>query len=190
MRYIYILFVLFFIQGCLLDTKTINTQNFNNPSSANFAPKDKAVVQKDSTALYNIQIQTVKTSKNIHPSKSNYTGSIKGIIKTIKYDKNRAKWLYEVVGKDTSNAKLPYAKFYDSKKLANVGDYVYIVLNNSILRNLFFIKKANKITKRVKKSRKNQKTKKPKKTKSYQKRDSKMRKIPKISVPTVENVVF
>jgi len=94
-------------------------------------------------------------------------------------------WLYEVQGIDTSNQKLSYARFYHYKKLADEGDLVYIILDNSRLQNLFFIKKANKIKKQNKKTKSKQIH-----HKKTTRKSNKRRKPTKIGLPTVEHVDF
>ncbi len=85
---------------------------------------------------------------------------------------------------DTSYGKLPYAEFYHDKKLASKGDLVYIILDNSNLKNLFFIKKANRISKRNKTYKKVTQRTKMKHTKYIG------RKKMELGVPTVENITF
>ncbi len=185
MKYISIFFIVLLFQGCVFTTITTNkTVNRTSYKSVPIQKSKKTmVVKKDSSSLYNIEIQTVKKPQKINFSKTFYTGSIKGIIKSLTYNKNKKQWLYEIVAKDTSNGKLPYAKFYNNKKLASLGDFVYVILDNSILKDIFFIKKANRVVK---------KTKKPTKQKKHIRlhEQDKIRKNPGISVPTVENVTF
>ncbi len=181
MKYIYLISILVLFQGCVFTTSTVNKAN--HKSSKIYDSKKNSSVKKDNSSMYNIQIQTVKKTKQIKTHKTLYSGSIKGIIEKLKYQKSKNMWFYAVRGMDTSNAKLPYAEFYSSKKLANIGDFVYAILNNSNLKDLFFIKKANKIAKKPKLLKKTEKQKK------IHRRD-KSRKSPGIGVPTVENVTF
>ncbi len=174
MKYILSAFFIVFFQGCALTSLSTSktTQEQKTYPQTIHVNKD---FQTNSTQVY-----TKKS--NITPRTSMYSGSIKGVIQKLSYDKLKKSWLYEVRGIDESHDKLPYAKFYHYKKLANRGDLVYIILNNSQLQNLFFIKKANKITKskRIKHL----------KIKKIRYKKSKRRKIPQISLPTVEHVDF
>ena len=181
--YIYIFLILLFFQGCVTTTNTINRADYK-PSLAVRAEK-KSPIQIDSSSMYDIEIQTVKKAKDINFSNTLYNGSIKGIISNLKFDKTKKLWIYEIRGVDISNAKLPYAKFYNSKKLANEGDFVYVILVNSKLKDLFFIKKGNKLSKKTKFAKK-RKVKKRKRVYMLGKRKI----SPKIGVPTVENVTF
>ncbi|MFK5880678.1 MAG: hypothetical protein QM482_00550 [Sulfurospirillum sp.] len=181
MKYIYLFCIVLFFQGCVFTANTINKTNYK--STPVQKPQKIMPTQKDSSSLYDIEIQTVKKPQKINFFKTFYTGSIKGVIKSLTYDKKKKSWLYEIVGKDTSHGKLPYAKFYNDKKLANRGDFVYVILNNSVLKDIFFIKKANKNYKKLQKT---------KISKKYLKlhKQNKSRKSPDISLPTVENVTF
>ncbi len=164
MKYLLSIFFIVFFQGCALTSLTTSEATRAQETCPQTIHVNKNF-QTNSTKVY--------TKKpNIAPRTSTYSGSIKGVIQKLSYDKLKKSWLYEVQGVDESNGKLPYAKFYHYKKLANRGDLVYIILNNSQLQNLFFIKKSNVITK-------------PKKIKHL-----KRRKIPPISLPTVEHVDF
>ena len=183
MKYLLSIFFIVFFQGCAFTslstseaTRTQETYPQTIHVNKNFQTNSAQVYVKKSNGY-------IKQSKpNITPKTSIYSGSIKGVIQKLSYDKFKKSWLYEVQGVDESNGKLPYAKFYHYKKLANRGDLVYIILNNSQLQNLFFIKKGNKITKS--KRIKHLKIKKI----SYKK--NKRRKIPQISLPAVEHVDF
>ncbi len=183
MKYFFLFFISIILQGCF---STLSTVNVSAPQNQIDHQKTKQVIskQKDNTGLYDIEVQTVKNNKISHKKTSLYTGSIKGVIRSIKYNKSKKAWIYEVDGLDMSNGKLPYAKFYDSKKLASKGDLVYIVLNNSNLKNLFFIKKANKISKRKKVY-----TRVYKQAKVKQRKYIGRRKM-QLGVPTVENITF
>lgn len=187
-------FVVFsvFFSGCSLSNRvaTVNRSDMqqNRPKSK---PLVKRVIQKQKKSetepsVYNkiVVKQTIK--KQARKLSSNYNGSIKGVITNLSYNKIKKLWLYEIEGRDTSNGKLPYAKFYHYKKLANLGDFVYVILRDSSLVELYFIKKANKIYK-SKKNRKNIKIKGVKKV--IHKRDM-SRKTPNIAVPEEEYISF
>ena len=180
--FILFLFVIVF-QGCFSTTYTVNRSNYQ--SKTNYIKQQKTPhIQNDSSSLYDIEEQTVKNAKKSNKKIAVYSGSIKGIVKSIVYDKSKKSWKYYIKGIDTSYGKLPYAKFYHDKKLAAKGDLVYVILDNSNLKNLFFIKKANIV---------------PKKTKTYKKVTKRVnieqkkyigRKKMIFSVPTVENITF
>jgi len=179
MQYIIFFIVMIFFQACTTPVKTINRHEYKVVATPK--AQENISTQKDSSSLYNIEIQTVQKTKKRYSSNGRYTGSIKGIISKLQYVENKKTWLYEIVGKDMSNAKLPYAEFYYFKKLANEGDFVYVILKDSDLKDLFFIKKANKISKK----------------RRFIKRTKKTRKIHKLGrrniilgVPEVENITF
>jgi len=176
------LFVIIF-QGCFSTIHTVNKSNYQSKTS-HMKQQKTLHVQNKRSSLYDIEVQTVKNVKNSNKKIDVYTGSIKGIVKSIIYDKSKKSWKYDIKGIDTSYGKLPYAKFYHDKKLADMGDLVYIILDNSNLKNIFFIKKANIM---------------PKKTKTYRKATKRVkikqnkyvgRKKMKFGVPTVENITF
>jgi len=180
-NYIYIFLILLFFQGCVTTTNTVNRASYK--VSPVVKVEKKLSTQRDSSSMCDIEIQTVKKANDVNFSNTLYSGSIKGIISNLKFDKTKKIWLYEMKGVDISNSKLPYAKFYSSKKLANIGDFVYAILDDSKLKDLFFIKKANKIFKKPKFVRKKAKLK-----RVYML--GKRKRSPKIGVPTVENVTF
>ncbi len=179
MQYIIFFIVMIFFQACTTPVKTINRHEYKVVS----VPKaqENISIQKDSSSLYNIEIQTVQKTKNKYSSNKIYTGSIKGIISKLYYSKNKKAWMYEIIGKDMSNAKLPYAEFYYSKKLASEGDFVYVILKDSNLKDLFFIKKANRISKKRKFA---------KRARKIRKTDKLGRRSIVIGVPSVENITF
>jgi len=107
------------------------------------------------------------------------SGSIKGSVITLK--KSGHLWYYVVEGKDTSHNKLSYAKFTNTKKVANKGDFVYAIIDNGRLKEIYLIKKANykrKITKKAFKKKKQYISKKHIRTKKQQ----------VLGVPTVESI--
>ncbi len=161
--------ILFILQGCIAPSTTINKSTYKQQVSSKIPHVEKSIEQNYT------HIKTTKATNEI-----NYNGSIKGVVQSIKYDKVKKSWLYIVQGIDTSHAKLPYARFYHDKKLASKGDLVYIILRNSSLQNLFFIKKANKITQKIKTT---------KKKKIWHKRN-KSRETPWIGLPSVEQVTL
>ncbi|MCF6172372.1 MAG: hypothetical protein L3J44_01060 [Campylobacteraceae bacterium] len=183
--YLIIAIVLLF-QGC-----TISSFNANKPAKQpkafqkTISVKEQMVVKKTEKKIQqNKNFIDIQSSQKIEPIKRvKLSGSIKGVIEKLKFDKNKKAWLYEVQAVNTSNGKLPFAKFYYYKKLANKGDLVYIILNNSQLQNLFFIKKVNRVRKKI------SHTKNSKKLKKTHKR-SKYRKVPNIALPAVEHIAF
>jgi hypothetical protein len=185
MKYLLSVFFIVFFQGCvstnLFTAKTVDKEKTYPQTihvNKNFQAQPKQqYASKTQTFVYTKQSKTKAILKT-----SFYTGSIKGVIQKLSFDKFKKSWLYEVRGIDISNDKLPYAKFYHHKKLANEGDLVYIILNNSQLQNLFFIKKANRI-KKVKLA-------KHIRVKKFNHKEEKRRKKPKIALPTVEHVSF
>lgn len=180
MKYFFLFLFIIIFQGCFSTINTLNKSNYQ--SKTGYIKQEKTLhIKNTGHGLYNIQAQTVKNSNK---KNALYSGSIKGIIKSIIYDKSKKSWKYDVKGIDTSYGKLPYARFYHDKKLANKGDLVYIILDNSNLKNLFFIKKANIIPKKTKTHRKLAKRVKLKKKKYVG------RKKMKFGVPTVENITF
>ncbi len=176
------MFFILLFYGCSITGQNLRTVNKSDSklqvrtvnNSSNIQRKDSYANQTNVKQIY----ASKKSYKNIV-----YNGSIKGIIKNLRYIKNSKVWEYEVKGVDTSNFKLPYAKFRYPKKLAGIGDYVYVILKRSNLVNLFLIKKANIATgKRVPK-------KKVFKISNTHKRDG-SRKNKNISVPQEVQISF
>jgi len=177
--------IVLLLQGCAVPSFNSSKLAKNTkPFEKTINVKQQIVIKKAEKKIQqNKNFIGIQASQTISPvKKSNFTGSIKGVIEKLKYDKIKKAWLYEVRGVSTSNGKLPFAKFYHSKKLANEGDLVYIILNNSQLQNLFFIKKVNMIKKHI------SHIKKIKIKKIYKK--SRYRKVPKIGLPAVEHITF
>jgi len=185
MIYLLSVFFIVFLQGCISPNLSVNKPTTKQekvyPQTIHVSKK----IQKNRIFL---NIKTTKVSKN--PKKiinsNSITGSIKGIIEKLSFDKTKHSWLYEVKGTDMSHKKLSYARFYHHKKLANKGDLVYIILNNSNLQNLFFIRKSNKIKKLP---ISNKKIKKIHYKKPTQKQN-KHRKTSSFGLPIVEHVDF
>ncbi len=181
-----IIIVIFLFQGCVTPNFTMNkTVKKEKPFQSTVRVRQKTSVEKiQKRSKQNRNFIDIKTTQTIKiPKVLKFTGSIKGVIRKIKFDKKKKAWLYEIQATDVSNGKLPYAKFYHYKKLANKGDLVYIILNNSHLQNLFFIKRTNKIEKKVSYVKKIKKIKKTHKK-------SKQRKVPDIGLPIVEHITF
>ena len=183
MKILYMFIILLLFQGCISSQKTINLEN-QQVKHTKQTTKTKENPKKY-RGLYSIETQRIKNEQLLKYKNTLYTGSIKGIVKNIIFNKTKKLWMYEIRGLDTSNGKLPYAKFTYHSKLANSGDLVYAILNKSVLQNLFFIKKGNMATVRHKKHHKRKYVR-----KRLPSKQDKSRKIPKIGLPTVENVTF
>jgi len=108
------------------------------------------------------------------------SGSIKGNITELSFSNEI--WSYVVKGSDTTNQKLSIAKFFHNERLAKKGDFIYAIIKNGKLKELFLLKKAN--FKKSKKIKKNQKKSKKIKKRTYKK--SKKHQI--IGVPTEESI--
>ena len=183
MKYFLIFLAVIVFQGCFYSVNTVNKSNYQGKVS--YQKQEKTILEKNSSSgFYNIKIQTVKNTKKFNKKMGIYTGSIKGIIKSITHVRLQKNWKYEVEGIDTSYGKLPYAEFYHDKKLAKKGDLVYIILDNSNLKNLFFIKKANRISKKKRTYKRV-----AQRINTKQKKYLGKRKI-ELGVPTVENITF
>ncbi|WP_024955306.1 hypothetical protein [Sulfurospirillum arcachonense] len=71
------------------------------------------------------------------------TGVIKGRITQLAYNGSKNIWEYEAKSNDSSNHKLLNAHFTYNKKMAKRGDFVYAIIKNGKLEELFLIKKGN-----------------------------------------------
>ena len=155
-------FVVFIMLGCTTTQK----------SSVVYEEYKPAQIQKP----LHVKEVTVKTvPKQVLPT----SGIIKGSISKLMHSDGL--WNYEVKSKDTSNQKLSHAKFTHPKKLASKGDFVYAIINDGKLKEIYLIKKANyksKATKKRYKTKTVQKTKADKRTKKHQ----------RLSVPIVESI--
>ncbi len=141
---------------------------------------DEVVYQeyKPKKSIVNTQVHIEKKKvslvKNITIS-----GSIKGeVVNVVKVN---TLWKYEVKSEDTSNYKLSYAKFTSPNRVAKKGDFVYAVIKNDILKELYLIKKANFKTKNINKIYKKKKSVKVKAVKRVKKHQM-------IGIPTVESI--
>ncbi len=135
------MFFILLFQGCSITGQNLRTINKSDGNLQAKAENNSSNMRQDPYANQ-INVKQTYVSKKSYKNIV-YNGSIKGIIKNLRYIRNSKVWEYEVKGVDTSNFKLPYAKFQYPKKLAGIGDYVYIILKRSNLINLFLIKKAN-----------------------------------------------
>jgi PBP1b-binding outer membrane lipoprotein LpoB len=151
--------IAFFYVGC-------SSTNQSNITYEEYKPKKHTV--KPTTVKQNkpISKQTVPTS-----------GIIKGKVTKLFYANGL--WHYEVVSQDTSNNKLPFIKFTHSKSLAKKGDYVYAIVKNSKLSELFLLQKANIQQKKPIKTKKT-------KVKTHNKKNRKQI----LSVPTTESIAL
>jgi hypothetical protein len=128
-----------------------------------------------------------KTSYQVHqrvPVKQEipkeYSGYIKGVVQNISYDSSRKVWVYEVLGSDISNAKLPYAKFVYNKKVFAKDDLIYAKILNNTLKEYFFTKKSRlKTYKTI-----------PSKRPAIKHKSLKHKKKTKIGVPTSEDILL
>jgi len=122
-----------------------------------------------------------KSTKQLHVKEKKeflpINGIVKGNVVVHTYDKDL--WNYEVEGKDTNNQKLSYAKFTHTKSVAKKGDYVYAVIKNGKLKELFLIERANYKQKHTKKIKRD-------KTKTYKR--TKRRQV--LSVPTTQSITL
>ena len=109
------------------------------------------------------------------------SGSIKGHVTELTFSEGF--WNYEIKSKDTSNQKLSVAKFIHLKKVAKKGDFVYAIIKNGKLKEIYLIKKANYKSKTIKKTYKKKRQYKPKTFKRTKKHQS-------IGVPTVESILL
>jgi hypothetical protein len=121
--------------------------------------------------------QTVQIKQKVPKE---YSGYIKGIVKNVFYDISRKVWIYEVLGSDISNAKLPYAKFVYEKKVFDKNDFIYARISDSTLKEYFFTKKSRLKSHTVASPQSSSLKRKPNKHK---------RKV-KIGVPTSEDISF
>jgi len=129
--------ILFLFQGCL--TQQHQTINIHSGGQ-------RALSKPIQTTYRDYNHNEVRTYQFEKPTQNNmYNGSIKGRVTIIQYDQPKKSWFYEIEGSDTKNYKLPYARFYNKKKLVNSGDRVYVILKNSHLQKLYFIDKSNKM---------------------------------------------
>ncbi len=136
------------------------------------------VSKKTSSVTYE-EYKPKKTITQQNKKEIPLSGSIKGSVVALK--KSGLLWYYEVKSKDIKNNKLSYAKFTNTKKVANKGDFVYAIINNSRLKEIYLIKKANygrKIAQKTLKKKKQYISKKHTRTKKQQ----------VLSVPTVESI--
>ncbi len=141
---------------------------------------DKVVYEeyKPKKSIVNTQVH-IKKEKVSLVKNTAISGSIKG--KVVKVVKVNSVWKYEVKSKDTSNHKLSYAKFTSPNRVANKGDFIYAVIKNNILKEIYLIKKANFKTKNINKIYKKKKRVKIKAVKRVKKHQM-------IGVPTVESI--
>jgi len=155
-------FIVFIISGCTTSKQSSVVYEEYKPTQT-----QKPLHVKEVTAKI--------VPKQIMPT----SGSIKGSISKLIH--SDGSWNYEVKSTDTSNRKLSHAKFTHPKKLASKGDFVYAIINDGKLKEIYLIKKANYKSKAINKRYKTktvQKTKADKRTKKHQ----------RISIPTVEAI--
>lgn len=108
---------------------------------------------------------------------SQTTGNIRGIVTELQYSKGL--WNYRVVSEDTTNLKLSSADFTHTKRVAKKGDFVYTIIKNGKLKELFLINRSNL------------KQKKPKKrAKTVNKHNKRTKNHQILETPTTESVKF
>lgn len=74
-------------------------------------------------------------------------GYIKGILRKVVHEGTSGLWHYEVEGTDTSNFKLPYARFSHTAFLAPVGAAVYVQIEKGKLLQLYALEGASVVSK-------------------------------------------
>jgi hypothetical protein len=188
-------FVLLFFQACSLTTnnppqvinvsKSKETKAYTKP-----VKRDKKEFKRgyENPDKYKNPDKIVVSTKTYKPVKNgiDFNGIVKGIVKRVYF--SNGEWSYEIKGVDTSNGKLPYAKANSQKKMANIGDYIYAIIRNSQIQELYFIKKAN-LKRRTLQRKKIKKIKKRViKLETTHRRD-KTRKAP-IALPQEEHISF
>ena len=122
---------------------------------------------------------TIKEKKQVIKKILPTNGTIKGNVTKLTFSEGF--WHYEVKSNDITNQKLSVAKFISSEKVAKKGDFVYAIIKNDRLKEIFLIKKANykrEVIKKTTKKKKKYQPKKHKRTKKYQ----------VLGVPTVESI--
>jgi len=125
------------------------------------------------------KILHVNKTKKLAINNKPVNGMIKGHITNLKYDNGA--WEYRIESIDLSNKKLPVAQFRHTKKLANEGDLVYVIIKNTRLQELLLIEKANYKRKMIRK-----KNKKIKKLKIKTHKRTKQRQV--LGVPSAEEI--
>ncbi len=133
---------------------------------------------KQSQVIYEEYISN-KTMKQVKLKKDKnglINGSIKGNVTELNH--TQGLWNYEVKSNDTRNQKLSYANFTHTKKVAKKGDFVYAIIKNGKLKEIYLIKKANYQRKVNKKNKKRPKIKVYKRAEKHQ----------VLSIPTVESI--
>ncbi len=101
-----------------------------------------------------------KKVKNIIDLKGD--GYIKGIVKTIHYDRVKKRWIYTIQGTDTTNGKLSFAKAYSLKQSAKENDLVYAIIKHGYITSIYIYQtsKSYTLTKKRKLANKQKRTKK------------------------------
>ena len=191
--------VLFLFVGCSTTSTTVPLPKpyYKQNNSLQTKPKNRlsSTGFYKPTILQTKQKNTNKTlvapvAKTVHEINYSGSGYIKGIIEKAYFSTNKKSWIYYIKGLDFTNHKLKYAKVYATKKLAEVNDFVYAIIQDGAITSLYIYKSAKSY--RIKKKRKI-----VKKSKQKRKIVKKVRKTPKtrkreqiLSAPEVEEVTF
>ncbi len=163
-------FVVLVFIGCTSSGQnSVTYEVYKPPKSVQQTPKSIPKAQKEQKE------QKVFAYEEAMPT----TGSIKGNVTELVFSEGL--WHYEIKSRDTSNQKLSMAKFTHTKKVAKQGDFVYAIIKNGRLKEIYLIKKANYRAKPVKKTHKKIKQHKPKAHKRTKKQQV-------LDVPTVESI--
>ena len=157
------------IIGCLLGVFFIGCTSTNTSmvTYEEYKPK-KNIVQETKR-------DKIEIFSKVEKKETQISGSIKGSVITLKKSGNL--WYYEIKSENTSNNKLSSVKFKNTKKVANKGDFVYAIIDNGRLKDIYLIKKAN-YKRKIVKNKKQHISKKYKRTKKQQ----------VLGVPTVESI--
>ena len=82
---------------------------------------------------------------NSSPTLSSSSGRnyVKGVVKSLKRDKNSGAWNYVIEGVDMTNGKLPRVNFNHNVIVANEGDLVHASFDHGKLVDLLILKAAH-----------------------------------------------
>ena len=82
---------------------------------------------------------------NSSPTLSSSSGRnyVKGVVKSLKRDKNSGTWNYVIEGVDMTNGKLPRVNFNHNVIVANEGDLVHASFDHGKLVDLLILKAAH-----------------------------------------------
>jgi len=192
LKTIFSLSLIIIFSGCQTSQNTLTL-----PKKYQNRTRDKSSLQNNQNYTYTEQtaFYAPKIKKNILlPTNKNLqfygSGYIKGILKSIYYDKNKHKWIYYIKGTDLSNGKLNSAKVYAIKKSGHINDFVYAIIKDGYIKSIYIYKSSKNYT--LKKKRKIIRKNKKKKIihKIYKKSPKTMHRKQIISAPKVQTVTF